>query len=92
MQTPEARKADPIVSRISELAIKGKRALEKAGILPTEYISGFGMKEGYRKKKADPAKKLWRLIANQNNQPKHHKNSNTNYVLKQLLQNKVITI
>ena len=61
MQTKEARTADPIISRISEYAIKGKRWAEQKGILPSEYISGIGIKEG-RKKKADPAKRLRMLI------------------------------
>ena len=97
MQTKEARTADHIISRISEYAMKGKRWAEQKGILPTEYISGIGIKEE-RKKKADPAKRLRMLINKNHNKEKdhllekHHKHSNTNYIMKKLLQNKVITI
>ena len=94
VQTKEARTADPIISRISELAIKGKRWAEQKGILPTEYISGIGVKEE-RKKKADPALRLRMLIKKAHNkeQPeKHNKHTNTKYIIKKLLQNKVITI
>ena len=89
MQTKEARTADPIISRISEYAIKGKRWAEQKGILPTEYISGIGIKEE-RKKKADPAKRLRMLINKNHNKEKdhllekHHKHSNTNYIMKKL--------
>ena len=95
MQTPEARQAGPIISRISEYAIKGKKALDKYGVFP---VYGLGIKEG-RKKKADPAKRLRMLINKPNhkeqpkhNSEKHYKHSNTNYIIKKLLENKVITI
>lgn len=97
VRSAEARKADPIVSRISELAIRGKRALEKAGILPTEYISGFGVKQPKEPRK-DPAKRLRLLINKTHNKEKdhhsekHHKHTNTKYIIKKLLQNKIITI
>ena len=100
VRSAEARKAEPIVSRIAELAIKGKRLAEKVGILPTEYISGIGVKQPKEPRK-DPAYKLRKLIANQNkshNKEKHHnsenhnKHGNTKYIIKKLLQNKIITI
>ena len=97
MQTKEARAADPIVSRIAEYAIKGKRALENAGILPTEYISGIGVKQPKEPRK-DPAKRLRMLLHKSHNKEKdhdsekHHKHSNTKYIIKKLLENKVITI
>ena len=107
MQTKEARAADPIVSRIAEYAIKGKRALENAGILPTEYISGIGVKQPKEPRK-DPAKRLRMLLHKTHNKEDHdsekshknnntcplihHKHSNTKYIIKKLLENKVITI
>ena len=98
VRSAEARKADPIVSRIAEYAIKAKRGLEKAGILPTEYISGIDGGGVKKPKKADPAKRL-RMLINKNhnketkhNSVKHHKHNNTNYIIKKLLENKVITI
>ena len=97
VKSAEAHKADPIVSRISELAIKGKRWAEQKGILPTEYISGFGVKQPKEPPK-DPAKRLRMLINKTHNKEKdhlpekHHKHSNTKYIIKKLLQNKVITI
>lgn len=97
MQTPQARKDDPIVSRISEYAIKGKRWAEQKGILPTEYISGIGVKEP-RKRKADPAKRL-RLLINKshntekdNSSKKYSKPESTKYIIKKLLENKIISI
>ena len=97
MQTKEARTADPIISRISELAIKGKRWAENKGILNSEYISGIGLKQPKEPPK-DPAKRLRMLINKTHNKEKdhlsekHHKHSNTKYIIKKLLQNKVITI
>ena len=97
VKSASAHKADPIVSRISEYAIKAKRGLEKAGILPTEYISGFGVKQPKEPRK-DPAKRL-RLLINKthnkdkdHNSQKHHKHSNAKYIIKKLLQNKIITV
>ena len=100
VKSASAHKADPIVSRISEYAIKAKRGLEKAGILPTEYISGFGVKQPKEPRK-DPAKRLRALIKQQNkthnkgpkhNSEKHYQPKNTNYIIKKLLDNKIITI
>ena len=100
MRTKEARTADPIVSRISEYAIKGKRWAEEKGLLPPEYLSGIGLKPEKPAKK-DPAKRLRSLIAKQNKVIKEHnrpikggkyKKSKMHHVITKLLQDKVITL